>query len=337
MKFSVIIAAYNAEKTIGKCLQSLKEQTFSDFEAIVVDDGSVDGTGEIARDYAREDNRFRYIHHENCGVSATRNRGLNAAAGEYVVFLDSDDRYDLQYLQIFDELIEAYPECEHFWCGYQSVDPNGNNKGTCAWPGETGEVHLVNRSGIMDLHEKSLDAALWNKAYRRQILEKHQLCMDDNLSLGEDLLFNFAYLDICSPEIVISSRPLYIYTKAENGSLDSKYRDDLKENFDLLNEKLLQYLQSWDVAPEQMMKYYCSVFYTYERVLRNTYRPESKLTAEEKRAFNREIVRSEKFQTALKRSACGIHPLYRLAYELKSWDLVMLLDGLAKLKRKLMR
>ena len=286
MKFSIIIPAYHAEHTLEKCLDSVQQQTYPDFEAIIIDDGSKDGTSLIGKHFAQTDLRFQYIYQENQGVSVARNHGLRIAKGEFVVFLDSDDQYAPKYLQEFDALIEKHPEYDHFWCGFRTVDRSGNQLGCSAWAEETAGCCILDRSAIMSRHEKTLDAALWNNAYRKRILDEHHLRMDEQLSLGEDMLFNYAYLDICRTKIALINNPLYIFTKAENGSLDSKYRADLKEIYETINHQILVYLHNWHISREQLAKYYSSVFYTMERVLHNTYRPECTLTASEKRKFN---------------------------------------------------
>lgn len=114
MKFSVIIPVYNAEQTLERCLRSVQIQNFSDFEAIIVDDGSADQSAAIVRKYAETDHRFRYVYQKNQGVSAARNYGISKAVGEFIVFLDSDDQYKQDYLQQFNKLIAEYPECDHF-------------------------------------------------------------------------------------------------------------------------------------------------------------------------------------------------------------------------------
>lgn len=335
MMFSVIIPAYNAEKTLKCCLHSLQNQLFTDFEAIVVDDGSVDGTANIAKEVADVDKRFICIQQSNRGVSTARNRGISEAKGEFIVFLDSDDQYDTSYLQEFSEMIALYPDCDHFWCGFQSVDITGNKLQVCGLKNDCDKLQICSRNIIMSLHEMTLDAVLWNKVYRRNILEQFNIRMDENLSLGEDLLFNFAYLDVCRPKIVINNKPLYIYTKIGNDSLDSKYRVNLLEIYELLNARMLAYLKKWDVSAGEMAKYYNSVFFLLGRVLYNTYRAECAMTPKAKREFNNALMKSEQFQLALNQADCSIHPLYRCAYKIGKWELVRFLDCLVRIKGKL--
>ena len=90
-KISVIIPVYNAEKTLHRCIDSILAQTFSDFEVLLIDDGSKDKSGEICDEYARKDSRIKVCHKENGGVSSARNMGLDNAKGEWITFVDADD------------------------------------------------------------------------------------------------------------------------------------------------------------------------------------------------------------------------------------------------------
>ncbi len=101
LKISVIVPAYNAEKTLHRCVDSILAQTFEDFELILVDDGSKDSSGRICDEYAAKDSRIRVVHKSNGGVSSARNAGLDIASGEYVAFIDSDDYIDNDYLLSF--------------------------------------------------------------------------------------------------------------------------------------------------------------------------------------------------------------------------------------------
>lgn len=120
-KISVIIPMYNAEKYIGECLESVLGQSCGDFEVIVVDDGSRDRGADICRETAGRDGRVRLYCQENAGVSAARNRGLSLAGGEFVFFLDSDDRI---HPRLFEEMLKKTQECgaDLLFCGYRRAD-----------------------------------------------------------------------------------------------------------------------------------------------------------------------------------------------------------------------
>lgn len=121
---SVVIPLYNKEKQIVKTLQSVLQQTFQDFEVVIVNDGSTDGS--VAAAEAVQDARIRIIHQENAGVSAARNRGITEAKYELIAFLDADDRWKPEYLQTQYELTQKYPECSVFACNYEFVHADGS-------------------------------------------------------------------------------------------------------------------------------------------------------------------------------------------------------------------
>ena len=111
MLFSVIIPVYNVEKYLDACVQSVLDQDCSDYELILVDDGSTDRSGEICDEYEKKDNRVKVIHQENGGLSCARNTGIRAAKGDYLVFIDSDDWIDSNSLDAFEKIIsKTHPE-----------------------------------------------------------------------------------------------------------------------------------------------------------------------------------------------------------------------------------
>lgn len=103
-KISVIIPVYNVEKYLRRCLDSIKNQTFTEWQAICVDDGSPDNCGKILDEYAAHDKRFIVVHKENGGVSSARNHGINLACGEYIHFMDADDFIDVDYYEKMFEM-----------------------------------------------------------------------------------------------------------------------------------------------------------------------------------------------------------------------------------------
>ena len=121
---SVVIPLYNKEKQIAETLRSVLQQSFQDFEIVVVNDGSTDGSVAAAKSV--QDKRIRIIHQENSGVSAARNRGIDEARYELIAFLDADDRWKPDYLMTQYELTQKYPECSVFACNYEFVYADGS-------------------------------------------------------------------------------------------------------------------------------------------------------------------------------------------------------------------
>lgn len=125
---SVIIPLYNKAASIASTLECVRSQSFADWEAVVVDDGSTDGSGDIVNTI--NDSRIRLIHQQNAGVSAARNRGIQEAKGEFIAFLDADDEWDKDYLATQYELTQKYPDCDVFAMNYEFRDINGKKTST---------------------------------------------------------------------------------------------------------------------------------------------------------------------------------------------------------------
>ncbi len=123
---SIIVPIYNVEKYLAKCLDSIKNQTFQDLEVLMIDDGSTDNSGEIAKTYLT-DNRFKYIHTENNGQGAARNKGLDIATGNYVCFIDSDDFISPEYIMALLNLL-ATNDADIAQCGVNRVWEDGKIK-----------------------------------------------------------------------------------------------------------------------------------------------------------------------------------------------------------------
>jgi len=124
-KISVIVPVYNVEKYLAKCIDSILAQTFTDFECILINDGSPDNSPAICDEYAKKDERMKVIHKENGGVSSARNTGLDIAQGEWITFADSDDWVDENYLELmYSNAIKN--NCDLSICGFKSVDEKGN-------------------------------------------------------------------------------------------------------------------------------------------------------------------------------------------------------------------
>ena len=172
---SVIIPVYNVEKYLRRCLDSVIAQTYQKLEIICVDDGSIDDSGKICDQYAVRDARIKVIHQENQGLSAARNKGLDAAEGEYIAFVDSDD-YILEdmYKKMLDKLLNYNVDlCVCQW-QYELSDGRQVVKRKNIAPTIYGRKTSLEfaRFLYMGNYENGVVVAAWNKLYRRALLDK---------------------------------------------------------------------------------------------------------------------------------------------------------------------
>lgn len=199
--FSIVIPVYKVEAYLPKCLDSVLNQTCSDWECVCVDDGSPDRCGAILDDYAKRDVRFRVIHQSNGGVSAARNAALDVAKGEWVQFLDSDDSLALDFLALLAEKIKLYPQVDAIEHAAVYCYNDGTRKigSVC---GRKLPVGILTAQQILaDPFGKKYTALArcsCYKIFRRSVIEAHHLRFCVGMPLSEDSLFAtqfYAYAD----------------------------------------------------------------------------------------------------------------------------------------------
>ena len=215
---SIIIPVYNAEKTIRRCVDSALNQEYKETELLLVDDGSTDLSGRICDEYAGKDPRVCVIHKENTGVSDTRNLAVDRARGTYLQFLDSDDWISSDATSL---MVRAAEEsgCDMVISDfYRVVGERVSHKGDIE-PG--GLLTREEFAGFM--MEKPADfyyGVLWNKLFRRDLVEENGLRMDKTISWCEDFMFNLEYIRH-TKTIYALHVPIYYYVKTK-GSLASQ-------------------------------------------------------------------------------------------------------------------
>lgn len=333
---SIIVPSYDCINSLKTCITSVLQQSHSNFEVILVDDGSSDGSGELCDRLAAEDERIQLIHKPNGGVSSARNAGIDVATGEYIAFCDSDDYLEPDYFASLLQTAESNPDCGHIWCCFQTV--TGYQKENAVPNYSAAEdIQRYTLQDYMTLHEMWLDAGPCNKLYRSDIIKSSGVRFPEDLSLGEDWLFNLAYIDASeNGRIAVITKPLYNYVRGNDESLDSKYRSDLLDIYRRLNNACLTHLQKWEVSDAQMTKFFDSRFYLYERVLRNTMRAPDKSMRKGIR-WNNAFLHSAEFREALETRECFVHPLYLMAYRSGSYRAVLFLNQLNKWKSKFLK
>lgn len=334
---SVIVPVYNVEKVLYHCIESILNQTFDDFELILVDDGSTDNSGKICDEYSEKDNRIRVIHKPNGGVSSARNAGIEAAKGEYICFVDSDDYLESNYLKELIETKKKYPDFDNVWCGFQTVEDYLKSNINTVASEYNKDYSFSDLSSIMDLCEKWLIQMPWNKLFETKIIKENNLLFPPELSLGEDYIFNLRYLDCTNGKIAVVNKPLYDYLRDGKESLDNKYYPDLLEIYRRLNSEIEKYAEKWSLSDVQISKMYSSFFFRLEAVLRNTFNKKNNQSFFKKIKYNNEVLKSEDFRKSMQKMNAFIHPLYKFAYNSENFLLVKIFDIFSNTKSKLLR
>ena len=231
-KFSIIIPVYNTEKYLEKCISSVINQKYKNFEVILIDDGSKDNSGAICDEYAKKDNKVKVIHQINAGVSTARNVGIKNAKGKYIIFLDSDDSLNGESLTRLNGIIEKNEEID---CILYNVDGEFKD-------GMYKEEKL--KSLIVQLIITEKINPPWNKVYKRNIIEENNIVFDKNIQIGEDLLFSITYLSYAN-NICILNEELYNYTVDNSNSLTRKYKENKYKQLMYVDDEIRKYLQTF--------------------------------------------------------------------------------------------
>ena len=201
---SIIIPVYNTESYLSKCLDSIIGQTYTNWEAILVNDGSLDNCGKICDEYAAKDNRFKVLHQENKGVVNARNNAISNAKGEYLAFVDSDDFIEASMLNDMIEAGKLY-SADIVWCNLNSIYKDKISKDKIS-------IHEENEQNIKDLLTNKIPGYLWNKMIKRSFWEKCNIVTDERACMWEDTYISLQML-VNNPRNIIIDKELYNYVK----------------------------------------------------------------------------------------------------------------------------
>ena len=246
---SIIMPAYNAEKYIEEAIESILTQSYTDWELIIVDDGSADGTSDICDHFAQKDPRIRVIHQDNKGVSAARNAGLMRAKGEYIAFADADDILPPNSLKVRVDLIGG---ADLVIAGYELFDENGIIERMPARRRKCWDTHDAVRN-IIAAGEIGYQGFLWNKLFKKKIILGSHIEFDKNITVNEDRLFCVEYA-LFSKNSRISDDLVYRYRVTQTGTMSSI--DRLKDKKIYMSEFVAA-----DKAMNMVKKRYSDCYY----------------------------------------------------------------------------
>lgn len=215
VKVSIIIPAYNEEKRIGKCIESLQNQTLKEIEIIIIDDGSKDNTFNVCNQYAKNDSRIKIIKKNNEGQGIARNIGINQAKGKYVGFVDADDYVEKTMYQ------KLYEKCEKYNADTCMMIYRSN--GSC-FKGkeifqdeEVKEIIILDMLGSKaeDVEERKIGISACTKIYKLDIIKNNQIkFISERTVFSEDTTFNIEFL-MHSNKVALLNEKLYIYVNNE--------------------------------------------------------------------------------------------------------------------------
>lgn len=238
MKITVVIPIYNCEQYIECLLKQLMEQSYKDFEVIMINDGSTDNSGEVCRKYQSQDNRFKYYEYSNMGVSSTRNKGVSIANGEYIIFFDADDKIDNDILYNLS-VIANNTNADMIVFGYymELLKDEIVKQRTIFKCNENALIHIEDSLIMYTLWEKSLMYNVWNRMIKTEIIKNNTLLFDTKLSMGEDLDFILDVLKYCKT-LYVTDKVMYHYVRErQNSATSNKY---IKNWFQIRTEEKIR-------------------------------------------------------------------------------------------------
>ena len=292
ISISILMPVYNSEKFLLETVQAVINQSYIDWELILVDDGSTDNSKEICTKLMNDDKRIKYIFQENLGVSHTRNVALENAQGKYIVFVDSDDLIHEDYLKIL----------------INSIEKNNSDISVCNFIerkiSNTGKIEDITREFylkevmemsemkdyIMDFGNSGLLNPLWNKIYKREIIENNNITFDEKVETGEDFIFNLQYFRKVK-KISFIKDSLYYYIRRNNNSITYKYIENMYEKGWEIHWLLEGFLKDMGFYNEEnaYVLYGNHLTGVFSAFL-NLYHDHCKLTSKEKRSYIKKII-----------------------------------------------
>lgn len=259
-KISVIIPVYNCEPFLKKCLESVIGQDYPNIEIILVDDGSKDNSGRICDEYAQKYDYIKVIHQQNEGVSAARNKALKQMEGEYLCFLDSDDEFEENALNI---KIDKIGNADLLISSIREIDEVGNSIRVQEVPDN---IKLSNEEMLWYLFDEEkygYQGYITNKMFKASIIKKNKICFDCSIKYNEDRLFLVEYL-LKAKIVKFNSDISYLYRQHSSSAMGK-----LKQEFDI---GMLTELDAFEKMKTLIWKknqnlYYCISRLTFEKSL----------------------------------------------------------------------
>lgn len=311
MKISVIVPIYKVEKYLEKCIKSIINQTFSDLEIILVDDGSPDNCPHICDDFARQDSRITVIHKENGGLVSARQAGLEKAQGELVAFVDGDDWIEPD---MYERAVCALDKTgadiaiTQFYYSYPDKEIKSEYKLKKEFYTKEDIKNEIIPSMLFTgkYYDFGIYPNCWTKIIRRSLLEKHLPSVDKRIKMGEDAAFTYACI-MEAKSLCFVDDALYHYI-INYDSMTKKYDPALNDIFLLPYNALLNASRRLGADLSGQLPYY--LLYLVNFVVRNEASPDNPKTKKEKNSAMKMLINNESVQECMKNADLKILPLH---------------------------
>ena len=347
---SIIVPIYNAEKYLEECIDSILAQTFTDYELILVDDGSIDKSSLICESYKERYSFVKVIHKKNGGLVSARKAGVEVAQGKYIGFVDSDDKIKkTMYQKLCDEATKKNADvviCDVLqWSGEKMYSIKQGLKGGLYSKEQLEKEIYPYMLFIGNYYEFGFLPAMWNKIYRSEILRKNQLLVDNSIEIGEDAACSyFCILD--ADRVSYLKNEYEYYYRLNSDSMCQKWTNKKIWNasvlLDYLYEQLIRYDK--DKIMEQYWYYYSYMFtnliYEYgeavrkKQIERNIERDFDKLLNSKSFQIFKTYFKTSKLPSYRRIVAYGV--LYGRPIDMMIWDFfVFIRSVIVKMKKRM--
>lgn len=280
---SIIVPVYNVEKYIGRCIDSIRNQTYTEIEIILINDGSTDSSRKICEEYRKIDNRITLYNQKNSGPSAARNYGLEKANGKLVQFVDSDDYIELGMTErLIKEMADL--KSSQVICSYNIL----RVKAEKIVKKDIKKINFkfMEKNEFLDkfysLYDSGFINSLCNKLYNKDLIDKYKIKLNEAWNIGEDLVFNLDYYRHIKT-VSFVSEPLYNYcNEIEGHSLMSSYKKDYAKGVLERFEYLKEFLTETNIYDKHKTSFYHDVPSLLHVMFMNVFAKDGNLSKQEK-------------------------------------------------------
>lgn len=334
-EISVIVPVYKVEPYLRRCVDSILDQTFTDFELILVDDGSPDNCPAICDEYAEQDDRVKVVHKENGGLSSARNAGMAVANGKYYLFCDSDDYVSPYWCETLH--IAATEHRDSFiFGGINRVDEVNPHVVINTVNLEKKEYE---KAAFIDMHICAAAGYAWNVLFDAAIIHKFSICFRLDVII-EDLPFCMEYLKYVT-SLLYCGHAGYYYVQRNAQTLSQKYYQDgfrkYKEKYAAIQNYINECIPT-ERGGEYQTKSANAYMYWFLNSLENTFDKRSTLTFMQKLKYNQQVIQTQEFKSCLQNYTAGKENAHYIKLlQRGNYYIAYLYTFGAKIKRKLFR